>query len=385
MLRVMAVILACIDGPPRGKRIEIKPGKPLPFKVRRHDQDAGQVVIELLAGQCVLTNRSQQQCLINGESRQRSVLKAGDRVQIGKNQFVVQIDDGDAGETQTLDPATREQLEMALAETRPPPEAEASAPAGVPSSALCSACDGRCGPGGWQGENQRICQRCWEKGVRPDHLPRPSVPSPPPEPLEAHAHPPEPRHAKRISASRLSAIEPEEKNGILQRFSSLLGHRSDKSRLDQLQQERERLLAEAGRLSLARRGCYGLSEETLAAMVAGDAITVDPHQVSRPSIDQWLSQRERMAVLDAEIAAVRRSLGLGPDPDAMLLPAPTLRPEDKERKDRAFATLDAVGTETLSEESPVDDGATTAPQPPATVKHNSGVRRGHHGHSRRRR
>lgn len=374
----MAVILEGVEGPPRGKRIEVRPGKPVPFKVRRSDQDAGQVVVELLGGQCVLTNRSSQPCRINGEDRQRSVLRAGDRVEIGKNIFLVHIDEGDGGDTQALDGASRAQLELALADTNPQPPPPPAPPSQERLDGTCSVCDGPFhSPSGWKGPEARICRSCLEKGVRPEHLPRPMAAAPePPDGLANAAD----RHARRISASRLSAIEPEERGGILHRVSTLLGHRADKQRLDQLQRERQELLAEAGRLSLGAQGALGLPEAALQALVSGERVTIEPQDVTRAVLDQWHSQRERIHVLDTEIAGVRRTLGLGPDPEAVLLPAPILRPEAKHRQEQAFATLDGVGTEMLAEDAANDVPATRVPTPaPAPVagakQSQSGIRR----------
>jgi len=53
--------------------------------------------------------------------------------------------------------------------------------------------------------------------------------------------------------------------------------------------------------------------------------------------------------LDAEIAALRQALGLGSDPDAVILIAPTLKSDERQKTERAFATMDAVGTQEIDE------------------------------------
>jgi hypothetical protein len=392
----MAIVLECVSGPPKGKRIEVVAGKPLPFKIKKHDQDAGAVVVEVVDGQLVMTNRSQLPCLVNGESRPRSVLRNGDELVIGKNAFKVEIAEVEAGATQQLD-----RLELDVA---PPPQ-------------LCSVCDGVfVAQQGWSDGEHRICRRCLVKGVRPDHLPRtdsaPTVPAPTFESAETkvvtrdaapaaksdsgsrhpmpqqgdagsrHAAPSssdsgghkaaDDRHAKRISASRLSAIESEESPGILKKVTSMLGgHRADRQRLDSLEQERGRLLVEAGRLSLGSGGGLGLPEQTLVALLSGRKVTVDPLELSR------------ILMLDTEIAALRRALGLGADASAILMPAPALRPEMKEQKERAFHTLDAMATEDLGEttaDAPTTAATRPAPAPaPVVAKPNSSSgRRRHH-------
>jgi hypothetical protein len=423
----MPTVLECVDGPPKGKRIELAKGKPTSFKIRRHDRDAGQVVVELIDEQCVITNRSELPCLVNGEARPRSVLRNGDQVVIGKNTFRVKIDEADAGATQQLD-------KLVLEDAGPPQ--------------VCSVCDAVfVAQQGWTDGEHRICRRCLVKGVRPEHLPRPQTPpggamvnpdgetkvasrfdsgqraAPRPDSGQRaaprddsgqhaaqrddsgqHAVPPrsdsgerpassssdghkaQDRHAKRISASRLSAVEPDphEKpaGGLLKRVSSMLGGgRADRARLEQLEHERQVLLVEAGRLSLGAGGGLGIADEALLPLLSGRPITLDPEKhLSWSVLDQWRSQRERLLVLDTEIAALRKALGLGPDPEATLRPAPALRPEMKEKIERAFHTLDGLATEDLGRtaEDVLDLPATTPTQPapaPVSKSNSSGGRR----------
>jgi hypothetical protein len=55
-----------------------------------------------------------------------------------------------------------------------------------------------------------------------------------------------------------------------------------------------------------------------------------------------------MALLDAEIGAIRRALGLGPDPEVHAQSSPTLRADQRVHQERAFATLDGMATDDLS-------------------------------------
>lgn len=374
----MAIVLECVEGPPKGKRLELIPGKPMSMKVRKHDQDAGAVVVEIHDAQCVVTNRSELPCLVNGQPRARSVLVNGDTLAVGKSVFAVRIDDADAGATQALD-----RIELDAPE--PPP--------------ACSVCDGAFeARGGWSEGDRRICRRCLEKGVRPDHLPRPMSPTAESAPTrafgnaaEAAGAPPAPagrdsgqahntadRHAKRISASRLSAIESDDDkqaSGLLKKVSTMLGGgRADRQRLDQLEHERQLLLVEAGRLSLGAGGGLGMPETALVALLSGRRVTLEPQEVSWSVLDQWRSQRERVLVLDTEIAALRRALGLGADHGSILLPPPSLRPEVKQQRERAFHTLDGITTEELADDAAAEEPPTspTSPAPPpAPVRHAS--------------
>jgi len=418
----MVVVLACIEGPPKGKRLEVHPGKGIPFKIRLQDHDAGQVMVELVGGQCVLTNRSELPCVINGEVRQRSVLHHGDKVVIGKSTFEMRQEDVDGSKTQALDHERYlgEPITTALPTPTPPPSAVDGPVVSTETTVsqprhdrhggninVCSVCDGPfTRSDGWSGNGQRICHNCIEKGVRPDHLPHARGQTNAPEPLampeaETAPRPPvrqatvettisraqprgaakiEARHAaKRISASRLSVVEPDNASGgILRKMSSLLGNRGDKSRLELLVKQREEVLVEAGRLSMGAGGILGLSESTLQNLLDGKTVTIDPEELSGSALDQWRSERERILVLDTEIAALRRALGLGHDPDSILLPAPPLRAEVREQKDRAFLTLDGVSTENLEGDAEYEEPATPAPATPPPkplANHSSGVRR----------
>src|SRR5208282_1240491 len=112
-------------------------GKPVPFQVRKNAQVAGHVVVELVGGQLVLTNRSPLPCLINGTDRQRSVLRSGDRVQIGPNHFLVHMDEVDAGDTQVMRPIAElpENNEFTVISPRQRARPPAPPPAPVPRRA----------------------------------------------------------------------------------------------------------------------------------------------------------------------------------------------------------------------------------------------------------
>jgi hypothetical protein len=176
---------------------------------------------------------------------------------------------------------------------------------------------------------------------------------------------PDDRHAKRISASRLSVVEPppvEESKGLFQRMSGMLGGgagRNERARLEQLEGERQRLLVESGRLSLGAGGGLGLPESAIAALIAGKSVTLGPDEISANVLEKWRGQRDRARLIDGEIAAVRRSLGLPQDSSPVLMPPPALRPERKALEERAFHSFDGVATQDLAEGIDVDE-----PEPP---------------------
>lgn len=154
------------------------------------------------------------------------------------------------------------------------------------------------------------------------------------------------RHQRRISASRMSAVAEPPQTGLLKRVSTALTGRADRQRLEQLEAERREALLEAGRRSLADGTALGLPPEAMLALAHGQPVTIVPELLT--GFARWREDRQRLVRLDAEIAALRQSLGLGPDPGAVILAAPPLRSDEQEKLERAFTTLDAVATQDLA-------------------------------------
>lgn len=157
------------------------------------------------------------------------------------------------------------------------------------------------------------------------------------------------RQSRRISASRLTAVEPAQREGLLSKVGKVFGRRDERhQRLADLEAKRAALLAEAGRHALGAGGSLGLPEKAVQALLSGGSVTVNASDLSQADLERWRAQRQRMILLDAEIAALRKALGLGSDPQMHQQSSPTLRPDQKAMQDRAFATLDGLSTDELS-------------------------------------
>jgi hypothetical protein len=170
------------------------------------------------------------------------------------------------------------------------------------------------------------------------------------------------RHSRRISASRLTAVEPagSGREGLLSKVGRVFGRRDERyQRLDELQAERIERLAEAGRLVLSPGLGLGLGEAVVAALLQGQRVTLGASDCSTTGLEQWRSLRKRMDLMDAEIAALRHTLGMGPDPTTTLPQSPTLRVDDRRQQERAFAALDGLSTDELGLE--LSQGATPPP------------------------
>lgn len=154
------------------------------------------------------------------------------------------------------------------------------------------------------------------------------------------------RQQRRISASRMAAIEPtSQSSGLLKRVSAAISGRAERQRLEQIEAERRAVLIEAGRLALSEGSSLGLSAESVAALNRGKQVTLRPAQLA--GLARWRDDRQRLVRLDAEIAALRQALGLGADPDAVILTTPRLRSDEQAKVERAYATMDAVGTQEM--------------------------------------
>jgi hypothetical protein len=157
------------------------------------------------------------------------------------------------------------------------------------------------------------------------------------------------RHTRRISASRLAAVEPAaSRQGLFSKMGNVFRRDDRQVRLDELERARAELLTEAGRHALGAGGGMGLPEDAVSALLKGGTVTLSGADLSAAGLERWCAQRQRMALLDAEIAALRRALGLGPDPAAHAQSSPTLRADQRDNQERAFATLDGMATDDLS-------------------------------------
>lgn len=349
-----------------GRPIAIIEGKPRVFKFLKQGVDAGSVSVELVDGQCVVTNRSQRIITINGEERTRAVLATGDTLAIGKDSFRVLGTDSEMG-TQAMEPS------------------RASGYHPTPAMLLCSACAAQFDDStGVQSGAMRICATCVKKGVQPEHLAlQPAArdvetatrdvktaardvesevieaPTTGKSTSESDRH----RRRRSISASMHSVVEPPRKT-ILNRVSLVFSakNRTDRSREEGLQAERHQLLEEAGRQVLAAHA-LGLPDHAISDLLAGRTVTIRPEEISRAPLERWRELTERVALLDAEIAAVRQTLGMGPDLGSVRLTAPHGRVDLKQREERVFATLDALTTQELG-----PDPDTGVPAPVAAMQ-----------------
>lgn len=291
----MPIELECVAGSIPGKVIAVQGDRPRIFRILRKGVEAGLVEVEMLDGQCVVTNSSERPVLVNGVERRRWVLVHGDQVVIGKDTFRVrEVDEG-------IIPIPPRHAPPDQLDILEPPSQSSPDPA----------------------------------------------PSPTPSPNSSDSD----RRRRAISASASTTVESDRPSGILRRVQSVFGQRGERQRLDQLVKERQALLEEAGRLSFGE-GFLGLPAQVIADLVAGRRVDLRPEEINRSGVDRWRELRERAQLLDTEINLLRREVGLGPDPEAVLQPAPAPRVSNRLLADRVFTALDAQRTEELPKDAP---------------------------------
>ncbi len=146
------------------------------------------------------------------------------------------------------------------------------------------------------------------------------------EPVRATTPPPMPatdpaaRSSRRISVSRTSAVNATAQSGVLDRVVAAFNGK-DRARLASLEQERRRLLHDAGLSSLRGAG-IGLPPSHLARLLRGESVQLRLDELMPGAVDAWRNGRRRLGELDTAIDAVRRALGLPPEQESALGPAP---------------------------------------------------------------
>ncbi|MEK7414326.1 MAG: hypothetical protein AAB263_13505 [Planctomycetota bacterium] len=291
-----------------GKQLRIDPAQPLSLKVKRHNQPGGEILVGLKDGKLYLDNRSTATCMVNDVQKAAAALAQGDRLQLGTSAFMVVAIQA-VTDVEVVEPRTGSGEPAKRAQPTPPP---------VPMTAMY-----RTPAGGTK------------------------VPTPTPA-AKPSSDSDQLRNQRRISASRLTAVEPTstQSSGLLKRMSAAFTGRNERQRLEQLEQERRAALIESGRRSLGDGGGFGLPPDAMSKLQNDEAVILT--QADLAGLSQWRTDRQRLVRLDAEIAALRQALFLGPDPDAVLLTTPTLRSDERVKTDRAFATMDEIGTQELS-------------------------------------
>ena len=303
----MAILLEAIDGPGVGRAITLRPGRPRIIKVVKHGHEAGEITIELNADGCTVTNRSQRPLLVNGEACTRSRLVHGDTVTLGKDAF------------RLVDEAA-----VVVESNAPEPEAPSDSDS--------------------------------DSGYHP---------SPEVNPASCDsAETDRQRRRKSISAS-MPAVSNQPRSTLISRMSSVFSARirAERSREEELNRERSELLAEAGRQALSGQA-LGLPERVLADLLAGRTVTIAADEVARGALERWRDLAQRVALIDAEIASIRRKLGLAPDPGTKARSL-TTRGGLREREERVFASLDSMITQELAAET--DSSLTPVPGTVATI------------------
>lgn len=166
---------------------------------------------------------------------------------------------------------------------------------------------------------------------------------------------------RRFSASRTSqSSAPGNTSGLISSMSRVFkrrsGSRADVRRLEELEDERQKLLMRSGRRALEKQGGIGLPEGALAQLAQGHGLHLRQEYMAMPDLDRYRRDRRRLHHLDAEIDALRYQLGLEPQEDSSLVDFPEPMVHQWEREERAFAAMDEMGTNEVNVDLSDEEG-----------------------------
>jgi hypothetical protein len=309
----MRFVLEAADG---SRRVEVRHDRPLVIRLNRQGAPSGEISVTVLGAILHLANRSDATCLVNGQVVADGDLLPGDELTLGANRYRVVSLAGDTPATTAPQPAAPVQAAHRTPPTgSSPPEVEVVDPS-----------------------------------------PPPARPSPPPGLSDSDRI----RRQRRISASHQANIgappNTSISSGLLKRVSSVFGGR-ERQRMEELETERRAALVEAGRSCLDEGAGLGIPPAAMQALLAGGGVTLRATDLT--GLASWREHRQRLVRLDAEIGALRAQLGLGPDPEAVVLTAPPLRSSERAKEERAYETMDGVGTQDI--EPPTEPAAPPRP------------------------
>jgi len=368
----MTLQLHCVDSKGSTKSVNLDPAKPV--RVRCRDAQGREVIMAFTLTsplRCNLSCAGPGLALLDGMGVNEADLDAGSVVQVGKQSFEVA------------------HIESAV-----------TVPRGIKNAEhfeqQCSHCQAPFSTNdcanGWVDGPFRICSNCLTKGVRPQHLtawrhslevdvdastdefnevagvethaqganrPRRTISSGPIPALSSESRP-----RRRISASANASVENTSakggnSGGIIGKVTRVFRRRAsedgslDRERMEDLENQRAVLLAEAGRLSLTQMGGQGLPVGVISQLSHGQPVAFTIDDCDRSALSDWRARQRQLAHLDAEISAMRIEMGMGSDP---ALPAAqvTLRTEERALENRAFLASDALLTEDLGSYVPED-------------------------------
>jgi len=152
------------------------------------------------------------------------------------------------------------------------------------------------------------------------------------------------RRRRALSAEGVAASASSGRQGLISRVSNALTTRAERGREEELQRHRQDLLLQVGRRALAGER-FGLPAVALQELSAGRAVRLDPAEVDREALAWWRQARDRLALIDAEIAALRKVAGLPPDPG--IEAPPMIRKDLQQQEERTYQALDELATQDL--------------------------------------
>ncbi len=353
----MAIHLECVNGPKPGRRLPIRAEKPLSIAVRQEGAPDGSVDFALVGGRPVVINRSRRRLYLNGILVEKGELNRSDTITIGGLEFRIVVD-AEALERRRSTDADGAQPNRDTVATDRIATADFS-PQQIASLVASTSPADKVETADFRPESIQVVDP-----PAPDPDKQETADIPPPRQIPAPGRPADDgkktsaesdsdrhRRRNRISATQPAIKSDSARKSLFGRVTGVFSGRAERARLKELETERHDLLVQAGRLSLTNG--FGIRPHVITAMLQGETVSLTPQDIDQASIDRWRNLRQQVALIDSEIAGLRRLLQMEADPDTVLPPLPT-RGLDKDRQDRVFGVMDAVGTEEMSSVIPAD-------------------------------
>ncbi len=355
----MAIHLECVNGPKPGRRLPIRADKPLSIAVRQEGSPDGSVDFALVDGRPVVTNRSRRRLYLNGILVEKGDLNRADTITIGGLEFRIVVDAealerrkstdpgavGAAGSPGAQQPNRDTVANDRIATVDFSPQQVAGLVAATNPADKIETADFRpeaiqvVEPTPPDSDTQETAD------ISPARQqPAPGCAADDGKKTAAESDSDRHRRRNRISATQPAIKSDSTRKSLFGRVTGVFSGRAERARLKELETERHALLLQAGRLSLTNG--FGIRPHVITAMLQGEAVSLTPQDIDPASIDRWRSLRQQVALIDSEVAALRRLLQMEADPDTVLPPLPA-RGLDKNRQDRVFGVMDAVGTDEL--------------------------------------
>ena len=321
------IAVRCLEGPHAGKTIAIDGGHPMQLDIKRGGEPAGRLSFAVSSHGIEFLNSSPVESLVNGVSMRRAQLANGDMVQIGKMKFQAAVNGATSTGSMVND---KDETVPSLPLLGDPADDDDAMDTDVDDS----------GDQDILGDHDLGVT---DQGKQVTAVYTRSSPEPDGQVPAGGS-----RSSRRISASKMAAVDipAPERAGLFGKVGKVFKRKEEKdAELLELERQRDELLCLAGRRALQHVGGMGLPPDLLYRLGMGQSVTLSPADIAQGARETFRRHAELLVYLDAEIAARREALELGPDPAVLAARQLQLQTEHDEHKEGAFRAMDQMMTD----------------------------------------